>query len=127
VQIDPRSHVPIFLQIADGIRQAVAAGVYRPGEPLPSLRVMALEARVNPNTVQRAYDELAREGLIHARRGKGLFVADQGAADARTGAKQEVRQWFEQGVRAGHAAGLSVTELRSVFEMSLQGRGETGN
>jgi DNA-binding transcriptional regulator YhcF (GntR family) len=82
---------------------------------------------VNPNTVQRAYDELAREGLFHARRGKGLFVADQGAADARTGAKQEVRQWFDQGVRAGHAAGLSVKVLRSVFEMSLQGRGETGN
>jgi GntR family transcriptional regulator len=126
VQIDPRSHVPIFLQIADGIRQAVAAGVYRPGEPLPSLRVMALEAQVNPNTVQRAYDELAREGLIYARRGKGLYVADQGTTDARSRAKQEVRQLFDQGVRAGHAAGIGVKELRSVFETSLRARSEAG-
>jgi DNA-binding transcriptional regulator YhcF (GntR family) len=64
VNIDPRSHIPLYLQIADGVRQAVAAGVYRPGETLPSLRVMALDAQVNPNTVQRAYDLLAREGLF---------------------------------------------------------------
>jgi len=64
VKISPSSHVPIYLQIAAEIRSAVAAEVYRPGEALPSLRNMAIELQVNPNTVQRAYDELVRDGLI---------------------------------------------------------------
>ena len=78
MKIDPRSHVPIYLQIADEIRAAVAAGIYRPGEALPSLRAAAVEIQVNPNTVQRAYDELEREGLIYSQRGRGLFVCEKG-------------------------------------------------
>jgi len=73
MKIDPSSHVPIYLQIADAVRAAVAAGVYRPGEMLPSLRAMAIQIHVNPNTVQRAYDALEREGLIHSQRGRGLL------------------------------------------------------
>ena len=92
MQIDPGSHVPIYLQIADGIRAAVAAGVYRPGEVLPSLRAMATEIHVNPNTVQRAYDELEREGLVYSQRGRGLFVAEQGAAFAQSPAGDGVRR-----------------------------------
>ena len=122
MNIDPRGHVPIYLQIADGIREAVAAGLYRPGESLPSLRALALDVQVNPNTVQRAYDELARDGLIYSRRGKGLFVAEQGKADARTGAEQTVRRSFDQGIRAGHAAGMVAKEVRSVFEASMSAR-----
>jgi GntR family transcriptional regulator len=127
VKIDPRSHVPIYLQIAGGIREAVAAGIYRPGEPLPSLRALALDVQVNPNTVQKAYDELAREGLIHAQRGKGLFVAEQAMADARTRAQQAVRRWFDQGIRAGHAAGLEVREVRGIFEASMRDSAKQGH
>ena len=82
MKIQPSSHVPIYLQIAEAVRAAVAAGVYRPGEVLPSLRAMAIRLHVNPNTVQRAYDELEREGLIYSQRGRGLFVAERGAASA---------------------------------------------
>lgn len=60
MKIDPRSHIPIYLQIADGIRDAVAAGVYLPGETLPSLRALSLEVQANPNTVQKAYDEFTK-------------------------------------------------------------------
>ena len=120
MKIDPRSHVPIYLQIAGGIREAVAAGIYRPGEPLPSLRALALDVQVNPNTVQKAYDELAREGLIYSQRGKGLFVAEQALADARTRAQQAVRRSFDQGIRAGHAAGLGAQEVRGLFEASMR-------
>ena len=89
VKTDPRSHIPIYLQIVDGIRVAVAAGVYLPGESIPTLKAMSLEARVNPNTVQKAYDELAREGVIYSQRGKGLFVAEKGKA-ADPGQRQHV-------------------------------------
>ncbi len=122
MNIDPRSHIPIYLQIADGIREAVAVGIYSPGESLPSLRALALDVQVNPNTVQRAYDELAREGLIYSRRGKGLFVAKQGKADARTRAQQAVRSSFDEGIRAGHAAGMDAKEVRNVFEASMSAK-----
>jgi GntR family transcriptional regulator len=124
VKIDPGSHVPIYLQIAAGIRAAVAAEVYRPGESLPSLRDMALELKVNPNTVQRAYDQLDREGLIYAQRGKGLFVSDQGTALAQGQALEVVRRAFDEGVRAGRAAGLSEDQLREAFATSIDGLGE---
>ena len=97
MKIDPSSHVPIYLQIADGVRAAVAAGVYRPGEVLPSLRAMAIEIHVNPNTVQRAYDELEREGLIYSQRGRGLFVAERGTASAQSLAGDGVRRALGRG------------------------------
>ena len=124
MKIDPGSHVPIYLQIAAGIRSAVAAEVYRPGEALPSLRNMAIELQVNPNTVQRAYDELARDGLIYAQRGKGLFVSDQGTASAQGRALEVARRAFEEGVRAARSAGVSVDQLRQIFEASINGDGE---
>ncbi len=119
MRIDPRSHIPIYLQIADGIRAAVAAGVYRPGEALPSLRAMAINTQVNPNTVQRAYDELAREGLIYSQRGKGLFVAEQGMPSAQERAKDGVNRAFEGAIRAGLAAGMSPEQVREVFEAAM--------
>jgi GntR family transcriptional regulator len=127
VEIDPRSHIPIYLQIADGIREAVAAGVYLPGEAIPSLKAMSLEAQVNPNTVQKAYDELAREGLIYSQRGKGLFVAELGKASAKTRARQSVQRTFHEGIRAARAAGMSVREIRSVFGAALDDSPQKGN
>jgi GntR family transcriptional regulator len=120
VQIDPSSHVPIYLQIADAIRAAVAAGLYRPGEVLPSLRAMATQAHVNPNTVQRAYDELEREGLIYSQRGRGLFVAEQGAAVAQSRAGDGVRRAFDQAIHAGHASGMTAAQIQDIFRESIE-------
>ena len=127
MKIDPRSHIPIYLQIADGIRDAVAAGIYLPGEPLPSLRIMALQVQVNPNTVQKAYDELAREGLIYSQRGKGLFVAELGKTSAKTSAQQSVQRAFHDGIRAARAAGMSEREIRRVFTAALDDSSKKGN
>jgi GntR family transcriptional regulator len=122
MNINPRSHVPIYLQIAEGIRESVAAGIYRPGEPLPSLRALALEVQVNPNTVQRSYDELAREGLIFSQRGRGLFVSEEAKSDASSGARQAVRRSFEEGIRAGTSAGMNVRDIKGVFNECLNGQ-----
>jgi GntR family transcriptional regulator len=119
VEIDPRSHIPIYLQIADGIRAAVAAGIYRAGEALPSLRALAIDVQVNPNTVQRAYDELVRDGLVYPRRGKGLFVAEQGAVSAQAHAQEAVRRVFANGIRTGRSAGMRNQQVRDIFEESL--------
>jgi GntR family transcriptional regulator len=119
VNVDPRSHVPIYLQIAGGIRAAVAAGLYRPGEPVPSLRALALDVQVNPNTVQRAYDELEREGLLYPRRGRGLFVTEQGAASAQRRARQAVRGALDEAIRVARSAGMSAEQIRHTFDAAL--------
>lgn len=116
MRIDPNSHVPIYLQIADYIREAIAAGVYRPKETLPSLRTLALELVVNPNTVQRAYEELEREHLVRSRKGVGLFVAGEAAESARAKSQAAVREHFVRGIRAGQAARLSPERIRAAFE-----------
>ena len=82
MHIDPKSSVPIYRQIVSGVQTAIESGVYKPGECLPSLRAMALDIGVNPNTVQRAYDALEREGTLESRRGVGVFVTDDAALSA---------------------------------------------
>ena len=121
MKIDPGSHIPIYLQIADAVRAAVAAGLYRPGEGLPSLRALAIEVQVNPNTVQRAYDELEREGLVYSQRGRGLFVADQGTTSAQARARLTVGRALDEAIRAGRAAGMDDAQVRHLFETALDG------
>lgn len=116
MSIEPTSPVPIYQQIADYIRRAVAAGVYRPGESVPSVRALALELKVNPNTVQRAYEALEREGLVYARRGLGLFVTTEGAHAARGRARDAVRATFAHGIRAGRDADLPDEAIRATFD-----------
>jgi GntR family transcriptional regulator len=127
MQIDPSDHVPIYLQIAKGIRAAVAAGIYRPDEALPSLRALALEIQVNPNTVQRAYDELEREGLIYSQRGRGLFVSKQGVTSAQSRAEDGVRRAFDEGIRASRAAGMTVRQVREIFQAALESMTHDGS
>jgi GntR family transcriptional regulator len=126
MQIDPSNHIPIYLQIAEGIRSAVAAGIYRPGEALPSLRALAVEIQVNPNTVQRAYDELEREGLIYSQRGRGLFVSEKAAISAQTRTEDGCRRALEEAIRAGLAAGMSAEQIREIFTDTIERLDMTG-
>lgn len=77
LHIDPSSGTPIYRQIVDQVRQAVASGVLKAGDKLPSVRDLAVELAVNPNTIAKAYQELERDGVIETPRGKGSFVADR--------------------------------------------------
>src|ERR1700759_141149 len=107
LRIEPESHVPVYLQIVDHLRSAIAAGVYRPGEALPSLRVLSLDLQVNPNTVQRAFDEMYRQGLVRPHRGVGMFVAERGAVSAAAAAEESTSAAFVQAIAAAKAAGLN--------------------
>jgi GntR family transcriptional regulator len=75
-RLDSTSGVPIYRQIQDQIRFGVASGLLSPGEQLPTVRSLAVELSVNPNTVIKAYSELEREGLLDSQQGSGTFVAD---------------------------------------------------
>ena len=118
--LDPHSHVPIYEQIIEHIHGSVAAGVYRPGESLPSIRALALDLLVNPNTVQRAYQELERQGLVYMRKGLGVFVASDGASAAKARAEATVRDRFAQGIDLGRSACLPEDTLRSLFDHTLR-------
>lgn len=69
--------VPLYQQIMDGIKQRIATGDWVPGQKLPSVRELAVDAGVNPNTMQKALAELEREGLLYAKRTAGRFVAER--------------------------------------------------
>lgn len=119
MRLDPNSSVPLFQQIAAYIRGAVAAGLHRPGEPVPSVRVLALDLTVNPNTVQRAYETLEREGLIESRKGLGMYVTRNGADSARRQTESAVRQSFDRAIREGRSANMSATDLQATFDTAL--------
>ncbi|MCB1127667.1 MAG: GntR family transcriptional regulator [Verrucomicrobiae bacterium] len=78
VQLNFKSGVPVYLQIVEQVKAAVAAGSLRPDEALPSVRVLAEELRVNRNTVARAYGELAVQGVVSNEAGRGCFIRDHG-------------------------------------------------
>lgn len=118
--INTSSHVPIYKQIVEDVRGSIAAGVFRPDEMLPSIRALALELIVNPNTVQRAYQELERAGLVYARKGVGMFVAERSPESARNGSETAVHDAFSQGVEIGKRADMSSARLRTVFERTLK-------
>jgi GntR family transcriptional regulator len=82
LQIDHHSGQPIFRQVIDQIRRQVMAGQLREGEQLPSVRDLAVQLRVNPMTISKAYGLLEMEGLLDRRRGVGLFVAGLGKEKA---------------------------------------------
>jgi GntR family transcriptional regulator len=76
LQIDFKSGKPVYLQLVDQIRYAAASGGLRPGEPLPSIRPLAEELRVNRNTIAKAYTELESQGVIETIPGKGCFLKE---------------------------------------------------
>ncbi|CRZ33760.1 DNA-binding transcriptional regulator YhcF (GntR family) [Herbinix hemicellulosilytica] len=74
MQWDLNSDKPVYLQLVEQIQAGIISGKYRPGDKLPSVREMAAQAMVNPNTMQRAMSELEREGLVYANRTAGRFI-----------------------------------------------------
>jgi GntR family transcriptional regulator len=77
IRIDPTLPTPIWSQIEDAVRYLVASGGLRPGDAVPSVRDLAREQRINPNTVAKAYQRLAEAGVLETRRGEGTFVAEK--------------------------------------------------
>src|SRR4026209_2680761 len=83
VSIDPSDRTPIYAQLERGFRAAIASGRLRPGDQLPTVRQLAVELRVNANTVARVYSELERAGVLETRRGAGSFISAPGRPGGR--------------------------------------------
>src|SRR5262245_53387899 len=74
IHVDPRDRTPIYAQLDRAVRAAIAAGRLKPGDQLPTVRQLAVELKVNANTVARVYTELERAGVLETRRGVGSFI-----------------------------------------------------
>lgn len=76
--VDPHSGIPIYVQLKEQIKKAVATGLLTEGQQMPSVRELALQLTINPNTVAKVYQELERDGILQTVRGLGSFVAERG-------------------------------------------------
>ncbi|HEV8647835.1 MAG TPA: GntR family transcriptional regulator [Actinomycetes bacterium] len=117
-RLDARSGVPTYLQLVGQVKQAVLLGYLQPGDQLPTVREVAADLAINPNTVAKAYRELEREGLVAARSGQGTFVQTTIAGvDPATYARlrHALRRW----VREAHAAGLDQQRVAAVMASVL--------
>lgn len=111
ISIDAGEPRPIYVQIMDEIKRAVVLGTVGPDEALPSVRQLAAELRVNPNTVQQAYRELERSGLVYVRRGQGTFVAEEAAVQSDRERRDLAAMVAERALREAYRNGVSAGEL----------------
>jgi GntR family transcriptional regulator len=110
-RIDPSSRLPIYRQLGNQIREAVARGRLRPGEQLPSVRDLSRTLVVNPNTVARVYTELEREGVLHTRQGLGVFVAEPKAELTKRARKERLEELLDRFLTEAVYLGFSADEV----------------
>jgi GntR family transcriptional regulator len=120
MHVEPTSQVPVFKQIADYLRSSIAAGIYRSDEALPSKRVLGMKLGVNPHTVQHAYEELQKEGLVQARKGAGMYVAELGVGRAQSGSELACYKLLEQAFKMAREANLSEDQIKNLVERALR-------
>jgi GntR family transcriptional regulator len=106
---------PIYGQIADRVKFAVAGGVLRPGDLVPSVRELSKQLVVNPNTVARAYRDLQTEGLLESVRGMGLQVADGAVDRCRAARREMVRQRLRQVIEEARQSKMDPAEIEVIL------------
>jgi GntR family transcriptional regulator len=112
IQIDARDSTPIYAQIDRALRAAIAAGRLRTGDQLPTVRQLAVELRVNANTVARVYTDLERQGVLETRRGVGSFVtASPARARPPTEHQRRLRAFVTRVLADADAAGFTADEV----------------
>jgi GntR family transcriptional regulator len=116
-RLDPRSGVPLYLQLIEQVRHAIEIGALRTGDQLPGMRKLAEELVMNPNTVAKAYREMEHAGLIELRHGAGAFVA--GALGASLPGIQKGRVIARRAVTALRRLGLDAGAIRRLIESEL--------
>ena len=116
--INPADAAPIWRQIEEGMRRMITLGTLRPGEPVPSVRDLARELRVNPATVSRAYQRLTDSGVFSVRRGDGTYVADEPSQPQTNERTEKLRDASLRYASAAIAVGASLDEAREELETS---------
>lgn len=119
IVISTGSNTPIYRQITDQVRLAVATGRLAVSDQLPSVRALAEELVLNPNTVARAYMDLAREGLIESRPGRGVFIIRKRKVFTREEGRRRLEPLIESLIGEAMAMDFTREELRDTFDKKL--------
>lgn len=117
--LNTSSMIPIYEQIMEQIKTAILAGELKEGSNLPSVRAMAGELKISALTVKKAYDNLEKEGFTVTVHGKGTFVCSVNSGLLLEEQKKEVETDLEQAILKGRRCGLTVEEIRDLFELLL--------
>jgi GntR family transcriptional regulator len=118
IHIQAQGGVPIYLQVMQQIKYLVASGRLQPGDELPSIRTLAEQLIVNPNTIARAYRELETAGVVEKRRTAGTFVAEAGSPLARKERLRLLRQRVDQLLVEAFQMGFALDEVLKLVEQS---------
>jgi GntR family transcriptional regulator len=117
VRLNPSSGTPLYLQLVEHLKHSIATGAIRAGEQLPSVRKMAEDLLINPNTVVRAYRDLEREGIVALRHGSGVFVSE--SVSARTDLMKKAEPIVRSAVERLDSLGLGEDDIRRLMENEL--------
>src|SRR5262249_33601746 len=117
--VNPRSGVPIYVQLVEQFRHALEIGILRPGDALPTVRQLASELTIAPNTIVKAYGELEALGLIESRAGAGTTVSASLDGTLRRQARGALRERLRHVVRDAAALQVSAAELRAWLAAEL--------
>jgi GntR family transcriptional regulator len=120
LQLNPSSGIPLYLQLIEQIKHAIEAGAMRAGDQLPSVRQMAEELMINPNTVVRAYRELEHEGVIELKHGSGAYIRE--SIVPREKLMQKAQTVVQQALDRLDALDLGEEEIRRLIENELARR-----
>ena len=127
LHVNASSGVPIYLQIEMQVKNAVAAGALQQGDTLPSVRKLAAQLRINPNTVARSYQNLERDGLIRTVAGGGTYVADGVPGLLKSEKVRRLRPHARQVAVEGAQLRLTPEEILKIVKEELESLGEKGN
>ncbi len=117
MRLNPASGVPLYLQLMEQVKHAIETGAIRAGEQLPSVRQMAEDLLINPNTVARAYRDLEHEGIIELRHGAGAFIQESMVARAKL--MQKAQGVVESAMDRLESFDLTEDEIRRLVENEL--------
>lgn len=122
IELDPKDSRPVFQQIVDEVRRGISVGVLKADEPLPAVRRLAGDLKVNANTVQHAYRTLEQEGVVYVKRGMGTFVSPKAKEAGRSRQGAVARQIAERALREAFRHGLLASDLIAALEEIAPGR-----
>ncbi|WP_291258340.1 GntR family transcriptional regulator [Flavonifractor sp.] len=120
IRLNYRDARPIYEQVKDGLRHLVVTGALQAGDKLPSVRALASSLAINPNTIQRAYESLEREGYLYTVAGKGSFAAPQ--ADVNADRRARLLEQFDASAAELLFLGLTAGELAARLQAAETGR-----
>ena len=120
LQINPSSALPIYAQIINQIKYLIATGTLMPKNQLPSVRQLAIQLRINPNTVAKAYRELEHEKIIFTRRGQGTFVAQEAVVIGKKERVKIITKLIDQMLVESFHLNLNQAEIHRIIKKELK-------